>query len=591
MKIIPLHKTEGVNSVDLDRGGMGESSDSMSRTIVVVAKKQFLPHGRFVIFVTFAKRSKNEIIMSMEDSMNINSDGLRKLPIGIQSFEELRREGYLYVDKTALVYDLVTTGKPYFLSRPRRFGKSLLLSTLEAYFKGKKELFEGLAIGQLEKEWKQHPVLHLDLNAEKYDSLERLEAMLEKQLVGWETLYQVDKGTMTHSGRFSTVIEKAKEQTGLGVVVLIDEYDKPLLRTFHDEELQKQFRSTLMAFYTVLKSADPWLKFVFITGVTKFAQVGVFSELNQLKDISMHPRFTTLCGLTQREIADTFAPELYELAEATGMTAEQAMEELTHRYDGYSFEEDQKERMYNPFSVLSALDARKFGNYWFATGTPTFLAEMLKETHYDLRKLDGIEVTASSLTDDRANARNPVAMIYQSGYLTIKDYNRRFQLYTLGYPNDEVRYGFLSFMTPYYTGVSGEDATFNIQRFIMELESGQVDAFLQRLRAFFADIPYDLSEDKERHYQVVFYLVAKLMGQFTQVEVRSARGRADMVVKTDRYIYVFEFKLDGTVEEALAQIDDRGYLIPYSVDGRELIKIGANFSKEKRNIDRWEVVR
>lgn len=514
---------------------------------------------------------------------------MRKLPIGIQSFEKLRREGYLYVDKTALVYLLATTGAPYFLSRPRRFGKSLLLSTLEAYFQGKKELFEGLAIEQLETEWKQHPVLHLDLNAEKYDSLGRLESMLESQLEGWEAQYGVDKGNKTHSGRFMAVIQKAKEQTGLGVVVLIDEYDKPLLRTFHDEELQKQFRSTLMAFYTVLKSADPWLKFVFITGVTKFAQVGVFSELNQLKDISMHPAYANLCGLTRQEIADTFAPELNAMAAQMNLTYEQTMEELTHRYDGYHFLEEQTEGMYNPFSVLSALDAKKFGNYWFATGMPTFLAEMLKKTDYDLSKLEGIEVPASSLTNDRADARNPVPMIYQSGYLTIKEYDERFLLYTLGYPNDEVRYGFLSFMSPYYTAIAAEDTMFNIQRFIRELESGEVEAFLRRLQSFFADIPYELNDQSERHYQVIFYLVIKLMGQFTDAEVRSARGRADLVVKTDRYIYVFEFKFNGTPEEALAQIDDRGYLIPYTADGRELIKVGANFSRETKNIDRWEI--
>lgn len=525
----------------------------------------------------------------METTTGITPGALRKLPIGIQSFEDLRREGYLYVDKTALVYRLVTTGKPYFLSRPRRFGKSLLLSTLEAYFKGQKELFGGLAIERLETEWKQHPVLHLSLNAEKYDSLERLEMMLDKQLSEWETLYNVDKGTMTHSGRFMTVIKKAKEQTGLGVVVLIDEYDKPLLRTFHDKELQQQLRSTLMAFYTVLKDADPWLKFVFITGVTKFAQVGVFSELNQLNDISLDLAYANLCGLTCEEIEHTFDPELEVMAALRQVTREQLMERLTGMYDGYRFSYQSKIGMYNPFSVLCALSKQVFDNYWFATGTPTFLAEMLKVTDYDLRKLDGIEVSSSSFATDRADSRNPVPMIYQSGYLTIKDYDEEFQLYTLGYPNDEVRYGFLSFMAPYYTSMGGEDTSFNIQKFIKELRIGEVDSFLRRLKAFFADIPYELNDESERHYQVVFYLVAKLMGQFTQSEVHSARGRADMVVKTDRYIYVFEFKFNGTPEEALAQIDDRGYLIPYTVDGRELIKVGASFSKETRNIDRWEI--
>lgn len=517
----------------------------------------------------------------------IETSAWRKLPIGIQSFEDLRREGYLYVDKTALVYRLATTGKPYFLSRPRRFGKSLLLSTLEAYFKGKKELFEGLAIEQLETQWKQHAVLHLSLNAEKYDSLGRLESTLDRQLAEWEALYGIDKGAMTFSGRFITVIKRACEQTGLGVVVLIDEYDKPLLRSFQDEELQKEFRSTLMAFYTVLKDADPWLKFVFITGVTKFAQVGVFSELNQLKDISMHPQYSTLCGLTRTEIEGVFAPELHALAASCELSYEQAIDDLTRHYDGYHFVFPQKEGMYNPFSVLSALDRGQFSDYWFATGTPSFLAEMLKETNFDLSILDGIQVDSSSLIDDRADAQNPVPMIYQSGYLTLKDFDKEFRLYTLGYPNNEVRYGFLRFLTPYYTNISKEDTAFNIRKFVQELRAGQVDAFMHRMQAFFADIPYELCDETERHYQVVFYLVAKLMGEFTQAEVHSARGRADMIIKTERYIYVFEFKFNGTPEEALAQIDERGYLIPYKVDDRECIKVGANFSKKSRNIDRW----
>lgn len=514
---------------------------------------------------------------------------LRKLPIGIQSFENLRQEGYLYVDKTALVYRLVTEGKPYFLSRPRRFGKSLLLSTLEAYFEGKKELFKGLAIEQLEKEWLTYPVLHLDLNAEKYDSRERLEDMLERQLKVWEELYETGGEGITHSGRFMAIIRKAKEKTGRSVVVLIDEYDKPLLRTLQNETLQKEFRATLMAFYTVLKSADPYLKFVFITGVTKFAQVGIFSELNQLNDISFDLDYATLCGLTQEEIAAVFAPELKTMADFNRFTLQKTMDEMTRMYDGYRFSELSEVRMYNPFSVLNALSKRVFRNYWFTTGTPTFLAEMLQQTNYDLQELDGIQVSAASLTDDRADVNNPVPMIYQSGYLTIKDYKETSQLYTLGYPNEEVRYGFLNFVAPYYTSLPKVETPFYIDRFIHELATGQTDAFMTRLRAFFASIPYELNDQTERHYQVIFYLVFQLMGQFTHAEVHSAKGRADAVVKTKDYIHVFEFKLDGTAEEALAQIDNRGYLIPYTADEQQLIKVGADFSKKDRNIDHWLV--
>lgn len=515
---------------------------------------------------------------------------LRRYPIGIQSFEKLRSEGYVYIDKTEQMYRLIRIGNPYFLSRPRRFGKSLMLSTLEAYYQGKKELFEGLFIETVEKEWKTYPVLHLDLNAEKYETVEDLQKILEEQLVAWEQEYDSQSTTDSYSMRFMNVIESAYKKTGLRVVVLIDEYDKPLLRSIHNEELQTRFRNLLTAFYTVLKSADKWLQFVLITGVTKFAQVGIFSNLNQLVDISLDHRFADLCGLTQQEIESTCSPELEMLAEANNISREEAVAELTRRYDGYYFNEDQREGMYNPFSVLNTLSAGKFKNYWFATRTPTFLTEILKKTNFDLRELDGIRVPAFSLTDDRADINNPIPMIYQSGYLTIKDYNNEFQMYTLGYPNEEVKYGFLNFVTPFYTKIPEKNAPFYIGEFVEELRKGEVEAFLTRLRAFFADFPYELNDKTERHYQVVFYLVFKLMGQFVDAEVQSARGRADAVVKTKDYIYVFEFKLDGTAQMALQQIDDKGYLIPYTADGRKLMKIGVNFDHEERNLGEWEIV-
>lgn len=519
--------------------------------------------------------------------MNAPLNSLRKLPIGIQSFEYLRTEGYLYVDKTEWIYRLVTMGKPYFLSRPRRFGKSLLLSTLEAYFKGKKELFKGLAIEQLEQNWYEYPVLHLDLNAEKYDSRERLEKMLELQLEAWEAQYGVDKGTMTYSGRFSTIIQRAYEKTGRRVVVLIDEYDKPMLRTFDNTKLQEDFRETLTAFYTVLKSSDPYLQFVFITGVTKFAQMGIFSTLNQLIDISLHPTYNALCGMTRAEIETTFAPELQALAAYNNMSYPEAIEKLTQWYDGYHFNYRDWEGMFNPFSVLNTLSSCIFESPWFASGTPTFLVEMLKKTKFDLREMEGIEVSSASLSDDRANISNPVPMIYQSGYLTIKSYDERFRIYTLGFPNEEVKYGFLNFAAPFYTPVAPSDTSFYIGKFVHELEAGDTDAFLTRLKCFFADFPYELNEKTERHYQVVFYLVFKLMGQFTQAEVRSATGRADAVVMTADTIFVFEFKLNGTAEDALKQIHEKGYLLPYTVDGRKLVKVGVSFDAEKRNIGNW----
>ena len=512
---------------------------------------------------------------------------MRKLPIGIQTFEGIRKDNYLYVDKTALIWRMANLGKPYFLSRPRRFGKSLLISTFDAYFQGKKELFDGLAIEQLETKWEQHPVLHLDLNAKKYETAADLIAMLNQYLEKWEAIYGNEKKDRSPEERFSYVIEQASLKTGKGVVVLVDEYDKPLLQAITRPKLFEDYRQTLKAFYGVLKSADAYLRFVFLTGVTKFSQVSVFSDLNQLNDISLDFAYATLCGITKEELGSTFVPELERQAAVNDMTSEAVMEMMTRRYDGYHFH-PKGAGVFNPFSVLNSFSKQEFGSYWFQTGTPTFLVELLKESDYDLRTLiDGIEASASSFMEYRVDANNPIPLIYQSGYLTIKDYDKEFQLYRLAFPNDEVRYGFLNFLVPYYTPVNEDEQNFYIGKFVQELRAGEVDAFLTRLQAFFADFPYELSDSTERHYQVVFYLVFKLMGQFTEVEVRSARGRADAVVKTPKYIYVFEFKLNGTAEQALQQIDEKGYLIPYQADDREVVKVGVEFSAEKRNIDRW----
>ena len=515
---------------------------------------------------------------------------LRKLPIGIQTFEDIRREGYLYVDKTALIYRLVTTGKPYFLSRPRRFGKSLLISTLEAYFTGKRDLFEGLAIAELEQEWLEYPVLHLDLNAEKYDAPEQLWILLNNQLSGWERLYGREESEETLSTRFSGIIRRAYERTGRQVVVLVDEYDKPLLQALKDEPLLDEYRKTLKAFYGVLKSSDRYLRFAFLTGVTKFSQVSVFSDLNQLVDISMLPQYVTLCGITHGELERDFEPELRSLSEQEGTSREETLQCLTRLYDGYHFSENTV-GVFNPFSLLNVLQYSRYDSYWFQTGTPTFLVELLQGSDYDLRELiDGVEVKASGFSEYRVDSHNPVPLLYQSGYLTIKDYDSRFRNYTLCFPNEEVEYGFMNFLVPFYTPVTDDRTGFYIERFIRELEAGDVDAFMERLKAFFAGIPYELNDKTERHYQVIFYIVFTLMGQFCDAEVRSARGRADAVVKTGDYVCVFELKLNGSADEALQQIDDRGYLIPYTADGRTLLKVGVSFDAAERNIGEWKVV-
>ena len=513
----------------------------------------------------------------------------KKLPIGVQNFESLRKDGYFYVDKTAHVYNMVNRGKYYFLSRPRRFGKSLLLSTIEAYMQGKKELFEGLAIYDLEKEWVKHPIFHLDLNSQKYDTPESLEYVLEDALAYWESLYGANESEKSFSLRFQGIIRRACEKTGQRVVILVDEYDKPMLQAIGNEELQSTFRNTLKPFYGCLKSMDGYIKLGLLTGVTNFSHVSVFSDLNQLNDISMDYDYATLCGITHDELISNFSNEIEETAKSNDLSVEETIREMTAQYDGYRFHH-KAEGVFNPFSVLNCFFKKEFGSYWFQTGTPTFLVKLLQESDYDLRRLiEGVETSVSAFKEYRAEKNNPIPLIFQSGYLTIKGYDKEFKLYNLGFPNDEVRYGFLNFLLPYYTPISEDERGFYIGKFVQELKNGNTDAFMQRLEVFFADFPYELNDKTERHYQVILYLVFKLMGQFTQAEVHSAIGRADAIVQTTNYIYLFEFKLNGTAEEALQQINEKQYALPFETDGRKLFKIGVNFSSEKRNIDRWVV--
>lgn len=366
---------------------------------------------------------------------------IRKYPVGIQNFEDLRKEGYCYVDKTELMYQLVQSGKYYFQSRPRRFGKSLLLSTIQAYFEGKKELFRGLAVEQLEQEWNTYPVLHLDLNAQKYDTPESLYSMLNDALCNWESQYETRPSETTHSLRFQGVIQRAAEKCGQKVVVLIDEYDKPMLQAIGNEALQTEYRNTLKAFYGVLKSCDKYLRFAMLTGVTKFSKVSVFSDLNNLMDISLSSRFASICGITEQELHQYFKEDIRLLGESQGMSPEDTLRELKQWYDGYHFS-DKSEDIYNPFSLLNTFAQKQFGSYWFETGTPTFLVELLKHCRYDLNRLTQEMAMADSLNGMDSMEENPVPILYQSGYLTIKDFDREFRYYTLGFPNKEVEEGF-----------------------------------------------------------------------------------------------------------------------------------------------------
>lgn len=511
----------------------------------------------------------------------------RIYPIGIQNFEKIRKDGYVYVDKTALIYQLVKTGSYYFLSRPRRFGKSLLISTLQAYFEGKKELFKGLAMETLEKEWVKRPILHLDLNIEKYDTRESLDNILEKTLAGWESLYGANPSERSFSLRFAGIIQRACEQTGHRVAILVDEYDKPMLQAIGDEELQKYYRNTLKPFYGVLKTMDGCIKLGFLTGVTKFGKISVFSDLNNLMDLSMDRRYIALCGITEEELYGNFEEDIQRLAVAQGMTNEETCTELKECYDGYHFTYNVP-GIYNPFSLLNTFSKLEFGNYWFETGTPTYLVELLKRNHYDLERMANEETDADVLNSIYGD-ESPIPVIYQSGYLTIKGYDKEFGIYRLGFPNREVEEGFIKFLLPFYTRMDKVEAPFEIQKFVREIRAGEYDAFFQRLGSFFADTPYELSRDLEVHYQNVLFIVFKLVGFYVQVEYHTSEGRVDLVLKTDKFIYVMEFKLDGTAEEALRQINEKHYARPFEADSRKLFKIGVNFSKETRNIEKWLV--
>ena len=519
----------------------------------------------------------------------MNTSITRKLPIGIQTFEKIRQGEFLYVDKTALVWNIAMKSVPCFLSRPRRFGKSLLLSTFESYFNGRKDLFKGLAIEQLEHDWTIYPVLHLDLNAERYDAPEQLHAILSNYLTQWETIYGEGKDEITLSRRFAGVIQRAYEQTGRGVVVLVDEYDKPMLQAIEDDRLQQVYRNQLKPFYGVMKSMDSYIKFAFLTGVTKFGKISVFSDLNNLNDISMNPDFAAICGMTEKEIHHYFDLDIHTLATKEDLTYDETVELLRDNYDGYHFTEN-SEGIYNPFSLLNTFYAMRPDSYWFATGTPSFLVYLLQRSRYDLWELEEVETDSDVLDSIDSFSKNPIPVIYQSGYLTIKGYDKRFKLYTLGFPNLEVKEGFFKYLLPYYADVKETDTTFNIRKFVGEVETGDYDSFFSRLQTFFSNIPYDLVGDLEKHYQNVLYIISCLMGFYVDAEYHTNRGRADLILKTPAYIYIMEFKLNGTLEEAIRQIEEKGYAEPFAHDPRKLVKLAVNFSSKTRNIEGWKVV-
>ncbi len=510
-----------------------------------------------------------------------------KYPIGIQDFVKLRQGGFAYVDKTKFVYKLADEGSYYFLSRPRRFGKSLFLSTLEAYFLGRKELFEGLAIYDMEKEWKSHPIFYIDLNTANFRDENSLYEVLNSHVSVWEEMYGAREYETTLALRFKGVIARAAEKEGRGVVILIDEYDKPILQTLRNQELQEKHRSLLKSFYSVLKTQDRYIRFAFITGVTKFGKVSVFSDLNNLMDISMDQRYISICGMTQDELLYNFREGIEQLGEAYGDTEEETLNKLKIRYDGYHFEENTV-GIYNPFSVLNTLAKLRYKDYWFETGTPTFLVDLLKMHNYRLPDITREKVSGDVINSIDSMSTNPIPVIYQSGYLTIKGYDERFKKYRLGFPNKEVEEGFLNFLLPLYTS-AGNNSPFMVDEFVQDVESGNPERFMQRMKAFFADTSYQVAGNAELYFQNAMYLVFKIMGFYTQVERPTSDGRIDAIIQTPDYIYIIECKLDRTADEALRQINDSDYAAPFSMDKRRIYKIGVNFSSQTRGVEQWVI--
>lgn len=525
---------------------------------------------------------------------------LQLLPLGVQDFSILREGDYLYVDKTSLVYELTHTQRAVFLSRPRRFGKSLLLSTIKYYFLGRKDLFSGLAIEQLEEQgkdpWSEYPVMYFSLASGEFMEKDGLRDKIANILSLFEETYQLPepKSETTLPVRFSNDLIGAFKKTGRKVVVLVDEYDNPLLKNMTVNPQQEEAnRNLYKAFFATLKDCDEYLRFYMFTGVTKFSKVSIFSDLNQLTDISMADEYAEICGITKQEIEDNFDLYIQNLSKKVCLSRDAALSELKRMYDGYHFS-GEGEGMYNPFSLLHCFNECKFGNYWFESGTPTFLINKLNASNFDIRQFtDEVKVSESEIKDYRPENADPVPLFYQSGYLTIKSWNKRQNSYKLTFPNAEVKYGFLNSLAPSYLHVEDKSAPFNIDILDDAVEEGDTEGMKKWFTALFALLPYPTGADTEaiteQNFQNVIFMALTMMGKYARTEVHSAKGRADCILEADDYVYVFEFKRDVSAAEALKQIEEQGYAAPYSADKRKLFKIGVNFSSTERNITEWEV--
>ncbi|MDE5887579.1 MAG: ATP-binding protein [Muribaculaceae bacterium] len=506
-----------------------------------------------------------------------------KYPIGLQTFQKIIESGYTYVDKTAIIPELLETGQYIFLSRPRRFGKSLLLSTLHSFFEGRRDLFRGLAIDSLEVEWNQLPVIHIDLNAENYQLEDGLDIILDRILRDYESNFEVTIHENSFASRFTRLIKTINEKIGKKVVILVDEYDKPLLNVENNPALFAKNQAILKGFFGVLKSMDRHIRFAMLTGVARFSKVSIFSDLNNLRDISLSDRFADICGISEKELCQNFPRGIEKMAKKNGLTCKQALENLRYYYDGYLFAE-KGSRLYNPWSLLNALEEGKFGFYWFETGTPTFLVRRIRDNRMLLPALNSIRTMESDLVSIGMEDTNPIPLLFQTGYLTIKTVSGR--RYELHFPNHEVECAFAEKLRPLYLPQMDDlNGEFSLWDFQDEILDGKPEQFMRRLQAMVKAVPYE--QHSEKFYQNVVYLLFTLVGMDARVEEHTNIGRTDLVVRTKRFIYIFEFKYDGSPEEALRQIEDRDYAGRFDADYRKIFRIGANFSSSKRGLDKW----
>ena len=512
---------------------------------------------------------------------------LKRCPIGIQTFEKIIKGNFLYVDKTEYIYQMAHGASNYcFLSRPRRFGKSLLTSTLHSYFAGKKDLFKGLAIEKLETEWTEYPVLHFDMSLAKHVDKETLESMLDVQLFEHEKIYGSPERAVTLNDRMKTLIMRAYEQTGHQVVVLIDEYDAPLLDVIHEETNLPVLRNVMRNFYSPLKACDPYLRFVFLTGITKFSQLSIFSELNNMTNVSMDEPYAAICGITEEEMLEQMSGHIECLASVLEMSKEETVLKLKEKYDGYHFTWPSPD-IYNPFSLLNALERRKIDNYWFGSGTPTYLIEMLRKFKVSPSAIGMKKALSTSFDAPTERMTTIVPLLYQSGYITIKSYDKLTQLYTLDIPNGEIRVGLMQSLLPNYLASDSDTGLATIGEMYGAIAGDDMDGALRLLQEFLSTVPYCDNTNYEGHYQQLFYIIFSLFGMYVDVEVRTPKGRVDVVMRTAHALYVIELKLDKSADAALSQINLKNYPERFALCGLPVVKVGINFDSESHTLSDW----